>query len=208
MSRYDDYLADDLKKPDYKAGDTLKLILPFLKAAGLTNGQIRDYSFKTMQLMPGAEGAYRFLHGVNFPCLRSAPATGSLPRPWGSSWALTAAHIFCTELDLDRYSLTPAEAEELRRLQAEILAAPEIELPPGAASLADLPGPVQEAIGRFDGIFFEQIPAMDIGVIYREVNPVGGAGEGPGPVGQPGQDRLQPGRSHLCGGQHHRRPGL
>ncbi|MFQ6074292.1 MAG: hypothetical protein ACE5KC_03635, partial [Candidatus Bathyarchaeia archaeon] len=32
ISRYDDILADIVKKPGYKAGDTLKLILPFLKA--------------------------------------------------------------------------------------------------------------------------------------------------------------------------------
>ena len=31
ISKYDDVLADVLKKPSYNAGDTLKLILPFLK---------------------------------------------------------------------------------------------------------------------------------------------------------------------------------
>ncbi len=34
VSRYGDYLADMAKKPEYQAGDTLKLILPFLKAHG------------------------------------------------------------------------------------------------------------------------------------------------------------------------------
>ena len=44
VSRYGDYLADIAKKPEYQAGDTLKLILPFLKAHGLTNAMIRDFS--------------------------------------------------------------------------------------------------------------------------------------------------------------------
>ena len=35
VSRYDDYLANLVKKPGYRAVDTLKLILPFLKAQGL-----------------------------------------------------------------------------------------------------------------------------------------------------------------------------
>ena len=39
VSRYEDYLADVLKKPGYQAGDTLKLILPFLKAHGLTEAR-------------------------------------------------------------------------------------------------------------------------------------------------------------------------
>ena len=174
VSRYDDYLADVLKKPDYKAGDTLKLILPFLKAAGLTNAQVLDFSAKTIKLMPGAEAAFRFLHGRDFPLFEISTSYRQFAEAVGARLGFDAERIFCTELDLDRYSLSPGEAQELRRLQAAIVAAPEIQLPPGAASLADLLGPVQQAIGRFDQIFFEQIPAMKIGVIYREVNPIGG----------------------------------
>ena len=42
ISKYDDVLADVIQKPCYKAGDTLRLILPFLKAYGATNKQIKD----------------------------------------------------------------------------------------------------------------------------------------------------------------------
>ncbi len=59
VSRYDDCLAGILKKPGYKVGDTLKLILPFLKAYGLTNAAILDYSLRTIMLVPGAAEAYR-----------------------------------------------------------------------------------------------------------------------------------------------------
>jgi energy-converting hydrogenase A subunit R len=175
VSRYDDYLADVLKKPGYKAGDTLKLILPFLKAAGLTNARIRDYCVKTIKLMPGAEAAYRFLHSRNLPLFEISTGYRQFAEAVGARLGFDAAHIFCTELDLDHYPLSTGEAEELRRLQAAVTDAPQIELPPGAASPADLPGPVQEAIGRCDQIFFETIPAMEIGVIYREVNPMGGS---------------------------------
>jgi len=34
VSRYDDYLADVVRKPGYRPGDTLRLILPFLRATG------------------------------------------------------------------------------------------------------------------------------------------------------------------------------
>src|SRR4030042_834101 len=175
VCRYGDYLADVLKKPGYKAGDTLKLILPFLKAAGLTNARIRDYSVKTIKRLPGAEGAYRFLHSRNLPLFEISTSCRQFAEAVGARLGFDAAHIFCVELDLDRYPLSPGEAEELRRLQAAVTAAPDIELPPGADSLADLPGPVQEAIGRCDQIFFEKIPAMEIGVLYGEVNPMGGS---------------------------------
>ncbi len=175
VSRYDDYLADILKKPGYKAGDTLKLILPFLKAHGLTNATILEYSLKTIMLVPGAEEAYRFLHRRNFPIFEISTSYRQFAEAVGVKLGFDAAHIYCTELDLDRHGILKGEAQELKRLQMEIAAAPEIELPPEAQSLADLPGPVQEAIARFDKIFWKIIPEMNIGVIYQEVNPIGGA---------------------------------
>ena len=70
VSRYDDYLAKVAKQPGYQSGNTLKLILPFLKAQGLTNAQLKDHSQKTVALMPGAEGAYQFLRSRDLPMLR------------------------------------------------------------------------------------------------------------------------------------------
>ncbi len=175
VSRYGDYLADIAKQPEYQAGDTLKLILPFLKAHGVSNAMIRDFSSQNLRLVPGAEEAYRFLHGFKFPIFEISTSYRQFAEAVGTKLGFDAAHIFCTELDLDRYQLAPAEAEELRRLEEEILAAPAIELPAGAAALTDFPGPVQEAITLLDRIFFERLPQMEIGAIYREVNPVGGA---------------------------------
>ena len=103
VSRYDDYLADVAKKPGYKAGDTLKLILPFLKAQGLTNAQISDYSRKTIMLVPGVEEAYKFLHAQGFPIFEISTSYRQFAEAVGKKLGFDAAHIFCTELDLDRY---------------------------------------------------------------------------------------------------------
>jgi energy-converting hydrogenase A subunit R len=65
-------------------------------------------------------------------------------------------------------------AEELQRLQEEIVAAPTIELPPGAADARNLPAPVLEAIAALDRIFWERLPAMEIGAVYQVVNTIGG----------------------------------
>jgi len=175
VSRYDDYLADIVKKEGYKAGDTLKLILPFLKAQGLTNAQILEYSLKTIMLVPGAAETYRFLHSRKFPIFEISTSYRQFAEAVGLKLGFDKEHIFCTELDLDRYGLSPAETAELRRLQAEIVALPEIDLPPDAASPEDLPGPVREAVATCDRIFWETIPGMKIGVIYQEINPIGGS---------------------------------
>ncbi len=175
VSRYGDYLAEMARKPEYRAGDTLKLILPFLKANGVSNALIRDFSTRSMRLVPGADEAYRFLHSFKFPIFAISSSYRQFAEAVGARLGFDAGHIVCTELDLDRYQLAPAEAAELLRLEEEILAAPAIELPSGAAAPADLPGPVQEAVAGLDRIFFERLPQMEIGAIYREVNPVGEA---------------------------------
>ena len=61
ISKYDDILADIVKRPGYKAGDTLKLILPFLKAYGVTNQAILEYSSKNVLLVPGAKEMLHFV---------------------------------------------------------------------------------------------------------------------------------------------------
>ena len=55
ISRYDDFLADIAKRQGYRAGNTLKLILPFLKAYGATNRRIKEYSARNLLLVAGAD---------------------------------------------------------------------------------------------------------------------------------------------------------
>ena len=174
ISRYGDFLAGVAKKPGYKAGDTLKLLLPFLKAHGLTNARIEAYSRKNVTLVPGAEGAFKFLHGRDFPIFEISTSYRPFAEAVGLRLGFKKERIFSTELDLDRYTLSAAEAEELQRLQGEIAAAPAIEFPPDAASVANLSAPVAEAIALLDRIFWERLPAMGIGVLYKEVIPIGG----------------------------------
>jgi energy-converting hydrogenase A subunit R len=174
VSRYDDYLAAVAKKPGHKAGDAFKLILPFLKASGLTNAQIEAYSEKNLQLMPGAQEAFKFLHGRNFPIFAISTSYRQFAEAAGLKLGFNREHIFGTELDLDRYELSDAEAKELQLLQWEIAGALEIELPPEAVSPADLSAPVMETIVALDRIFWERLPAMEIGALCREVNLISG----------------------------------
>jgi predicted HAD superfamily phosphohydrolase len=173
VSRYDHYLTEVAQRPGAKAGDRLKFILPFLKAHGLTNAQAAAYSRKNVKLMPGAEAAFKFLHSRDFPIFALSTGYRPFADAVGQRLGFKKTRILATEFDLDRYSLSAAEAEELKRLQGEIVAAPAIELPPEAAA-ADLPAPVAEAVAVLDRIFCERLPAMEIGALLQEVNPLGG----------------------------------
>ena len=209
VSRYADYLADIAKKPEYQAGDHPEAH-PAV-SQGPRPDQRHDPGFfrpKPSGCCPGRWRPISFCTVSAFPSSRSAPATASLPRPWGAGWGLMQEHIFGTELDLDRYNLAPAEAEELRRLEEEIVAAPAIELPAGAGALTELPEPVQEAIARLDRIFWERLPQMEIGAIYREVKPVGGAEKAKAVADSLSQTGLKMEDTIYVGDSQHRRPGL
>ncbi len=61
LSQYDDYLAYVERRPGYQAGDTLRLLAPFLVAGGLTLEEIRKISYQTARFVEDAEEAMKLL---------------------------------------------------------------------------------------------------------------------------------------------------
>jgi energy-converting hydrogenase A subunit R len=174
VSRYGDYLVDIAKKPDYQAGDIWRLILPFLKGAGLANEKMAEFSRQHIALMPRAEEAYRFLHTLNVPLFAISAGLRPFAAAVAGKLGFAPERLYCTEVDLDSYELAETEAGELRHLLSEIVAAPALELPPDAKALADLAPEVKKVIGLMDRVFWDSIPKMDIGRIYQEVKAMGG----------------------------------
>lgn len=173
ISRYDDILADIVKKPGYKAGDTLKLILPFLKAYGATNQGITEYSSKNVLLVPGAKRMLQFVKAV-MPSFVVSTSYEQYLRALCSLINFPYENVYCTRLDLDKYKLEERERERLKQLRTEMSALPMIEIPKSAKSLKDFPMQYQEAVKKLDEIFWKEISKMEIGKIFGEVNPVGG----------------------------------
>ncbi len=173
ISRYDDVLADIVKKPGYKAGDTLKLILPFLKAYGTTNKGIMEYSSKNVLLVPGAKHMLRFVKAV-MPSFIVSTSYEQYMRALCSLIDFPYENVYCTRLDLDKYKLDEKEGERLKQLRKEMSALPMPEIPKNAKSIRDFLTQHQETIKRLDEIFWEEISKMEIGKIFGEVNPVGG----------------------------------
>ncbi|MDH5783406.1 MAG: hypothetical protein OEZ35_07080 [Candidatus Bathyarchaeota archaeon] len=173
ISRYDDVLADIVKKPGYKAGDTLKLILPFLKAYGATNQGIMEYSSKNVLLVPGAKHMLQFVKAV-MPSFIVSTSYEQYMRALCSLIDFPYENVYCTRLDLDQYKLEEKERERLKELRKEMSALPMLEIPKNARSLRDFPTQRQRAIKKLDEVFWVEIGKMEIGKIFGEVNPVGG----------------------------------
>ncbi len=173
VSRYDDILADIVKKSGYKAGDTLKLILPFLKAYGATNQGIMEYSSKNVLLVPGAKHMLHFVKAV-MPSFIVSTSYEQYLRALCSLIDFPYENAYCTRLDLDKYKLEERERERLKQLRKEMSALPMLEIPKSAKSLKDFPMQYQEAVKKLDEIFWKEISKMEIGKIFSDVNPVGG----------------------------------
>jgi predicted HAD superfamily phosphohydrolase len=61
LSQYDDYLVLIEQKENYEAGDTLKLLAPFLVALDVTSEELRDLAEKVLAYTPDAEESMRYL---------------------------------------------------------------------------------------------------------------------------------------------------
>ena len=173
LSKYDDFLADIAKKPGYKAGDTLRLILPFFKAYGVTDAGISEFSSQNILLVPGADTALKYIRAIMPAFIISTsyrPYINSLCEMIG----FPVENTYCTELTLDIYQIPETEIEYLKELHDEMLALPAIEIPASAASREDLDDGSITCIDRLDKIFWEEFPSMASGKLLEDVNPTGG----------------------------------
>lgn len=173
ISKYDDVLADIVKRSGYKAGDTLKLILPFLKAYGVTNQAIIDYSSKNVLLVPEAKEMLHFVQDF-MPSFIVSTSYEQYMRALCNLVDFPFENVHCTRLDLDKYKISEKEVAQIKRLREEMVTMPMPEIPKGAESLKDLTKEHRDTVNELDEVFWKEIAQMTVGAMLREVNPVGG----------------------------------
>ena len=173
ISKYDDVLVDVVKKPNYKAGDTLRLILPFLKAYGATDRKIRDFSERNVLLIPGTKDTLTFVREL----MPSFIVSTSYEHYISALCKLTGfpfENTYCTHLNMDKYEVPSDETKKLKALGKEISALPIIEIPRNATSVNEFSRRDQQTVERLDEIFWKEIPRMESDKMLTDVNPVGG----------------------------------
>lgn len=153
VSRYDDILVDEVKRPGYNAGDTLKLILPFLKAYGATNENMKEFSSRNVLLIPGACETLGLVNEM-MPSYIVSTSYEPYILALCDLTQFPFDHCYCTHLDLESHSLSEEDKNKLKAFRASILRNPEFE--------------------NLEHIFWEEIPGMEIGSLFQEVKPVGG----------------------------------
>lgn len=157
LSLYDDYLLDVVKKEGYKAGNTLKLILPFFVLENINNNDLIDFSKNNIYAVRDSKFLLKYLMGAMNTYIVST-SYGQYIEALSNYMEFPFENTYYTKVDVDALSLNDEELSKMADYKIQILNNPEdYEL--------------------FDKIFFEEIPKMSIYKIIKEVEVVGGLGK-------------------------------
>ena len=173
ISKYDDVLADVLEKPSYSAGSTLKLILPFFKAYGITDKQMEDFSEKNIILIANSKTTLHHVQAIADAFIVSTSYQHYI-KALCKAIDFPYKNTYCTKVSLDKYAVTEGEKRRLKEIAKEIAQMRLIEIPSGARTIEDFSHHDQAIIQRLDEIFWSEIPKMAVGKMIADVVTVGG----------------------------------
>ena len=157
LSLYDDYLVDIVKKENYKAGNTLKLILPFFVCENLKNDDLIGFSRDHIYAVSDSKFLLKYLKDAMNTYIVST-SYGQYIEAVSNYMEVPFENTFFTDVDVDVLKLNDDEIKKINEFKESILKNPrDYEL--------------------FDDIFFSQIPKMDIYEKIKQVNVVGGEGK-------------------------------
>lgn len=157
LSLYDDFLADIVKKENYKAGNTLKLILPFFTLRNLKNKDLIEFSQNNICTVPDAKLLLNYLKEAMNIYIVSTSYTQYIEAV-SKYMEVPFENTFYTDVDMDSLSLNEDEINKLKDFQDQIIQN-------------------QGDYELYDDIFFNQIANMDICEKIKDVEIVGGPGK-------------------------------
>ena len=157
LSLYDDYLVDIVKKDGYKAGNTLKLILPFFVLEKLTNDHLIDFSKNNIYAVRDSKILLKYLKETMNTYIVST-SYGQYIEALSNYMGFPFENTYYTNVDVDSLSLNDDEISKISDFKTQILENPEdYEL--------------------FDEIFFSEIPKMGIYENIKKIDVIGGLGK-------------------------------
>ncbi|WP_409200948.1 hypothetical protein [Methanobrevibacter sp. DSM 116169] len=161
LSAYDDYLVDVVKKEGYNAGNTLKFIIPFLKAENLTNQDLINFSKKNILEFNCTKNSFQYIKKFMNSYIVST-SYGQYIEAVCDYFDFSFENTFYTFIDMDEIILNEEDTKKIKKFKEIILK-------------ADLKK--SEDIDKLDKIFFEEFPKMNFYENYSKIVTVGGSGK-------------------------------
>lgn len=173
LSRYDQVLAFALHRQGYKSGDHLRLVLPFLKAYGVSDNRMQEFSRKRIAVLPGADKAVRFVQELMAAFVVSSDYEHFVSAVC-EEIGFPFDNAYCTRVSLDSVRMDDWESQILKNYAQEIALMPLLEMPPGARSMREFSARDQQTISRLDEIFWHEMGDLSANRLIGDVAIVGG----------------------------------
>ncbi|MEZ5125871.1 MAG: hypothetical protein R2826_06430 [Thermoleophilia bacterium] len=173
LSRYDDYLADVLQRVDYNAGDTLRLLPPFLKAFEVTDDDLEAFSAEGVLLVPGALDVLSRTRALMPAFIISTSYTAYI-RALCELADFPLSNVRCTELSLDEWQMSESEKAWLRSQADLVMQRNLITIPDTARGASDLTREDRDTTQFLDDLFWTQMKGRVAGDMLAAVRPIGG----------------------------------
>ena len=157
LSLYDDYLVDEVKKPNYKAGNTLLLILPFFLVENIKNKDMIEFSRNNIFTVSESKFLLDYLKERMNTYIVST-SYGQYIEALANYMDFPFENTFYTKVDVDALDITDGEISKIIEFKNQILENP-------------------KDYKLFDSIFFNEIPKMGFYNLIKEVDVIGGEGK-------------------------------
>lgn len=116
LSLYDDYLVDIVKKDNYKAGNTLKLILPFFVCENIKNDDLIDFSKNNICAVNDSKFLLSYLKEAMNTYIVST-SYGQYIEALSNYMDFPFENTFYTKVDVDALTLNDEEIEKIRKFK-------------------------------------------------------------------------------------------
>lgn len=128
LCRYDDLTAYVLGREEATGASCIKWAVPFLKAFGATDHMMHRYSTETLELMPNADRAMRYISAI-LPTFITSSMYGQTMMAVQDAIGSPLCECFCSTAELDQAEFGRAESRKLREMAQEIgaLRIPKVE---------------------------------------------------------------------------------
>ena len=157
LSLYDDYLVDEVKKPNYKAGNTLLLILPFFLVENIKNKDMIEFSRNNIFTVNESKFLLDYLKERMNTYIVST-SYGQYIEALANYMDFPFENTFYTKVDVDALNINDEEISKIIEFKDQILENP-------------------KDYKLFDSIFFNEIPKMGFYNLIKEVDVIGGEGK-------------------------------
>lgn len=171
VSRYDDLNTYALNRDEEKNMGAMKMIVPFLKAYGITDHGAYSFACEDLDVVPGAKETMSYLNGL----LPSFIITGSFEHHIMSLCdriEFPMDNTNYTKVEFDQFELDRQEARTLREFAGRISS---LRLPKTLYTLTEakyLDIDDAKIVTELDDIFVDTFPKMDLYKALKEIQSV------------------------------------